>query len=155
MNTTAAGPASNIAKYDAAALSPTALQRILARVRYDGDCWIWTGSISVRGYGVLTVDSVTLYAHRLAYRVGKGALIEGLVLDHLCRTPACVNPMHLEQVTSAVNTERGLGNGSKKVCSKGHEFTGPNLREWTDKRGYTRRYCIACVNYRNAARKAA
>ena len=28
-------------------------------------------------------------------------------LDHLCRTPACVNPEHLESVTHRENTARG------------------------------------------------
>ena len=36
-----------------------------------------------------------------------GSIGDGLVIDHLCRNPRCVNPDHLEPVTTAVNTLRG------------------------------------------------
>lgn len=149
------GPSTNSAKYDLAATDSTVLQRILARVDYQGECWIWMGAQNDRGYAVTTVDGVTLYAHRLAYRVVRGPLIDGLVLDHLCRVPLCVNPMHTEQVTTAENTRRGDTNGNKHLCSKGHEYAGDNLRRWTDKLGRTRRYCIQCTNDRNKAWRAA
>ena len=151
-NVTVAGPITNSAKYDKVAEDSTNLQRALARVRYEpSGCWIWTGASNDRGYPVMVIDSVTLYAHRVTYRIVRGPIAEGLTIDHLCRVPACINPMHLEQVTNAVNIARGDGNGRKKVCSKGHPYEGPNLRMWTDKRGYTRRYCVQCTNDRNLA----
>ena len=36
-------------------------------------------------------------------------LTDDEVVDHLCRRPACWNPTHLEAVTMALNTARGLG----------------------------------------------
>lgn len=152
-NATVVGPITNSAKYDRIAADSTYLQRVLARVRYEpSGCWVWPGASNDRGYPVIGIDSTTLYVHRLTYRIARGPLVDGLTIDHLCRNPSCVNPMHLEQVTSAVNTARADGNSRKKFCSKGHPYDGPNLRTWTDARGYTRRYCVQCTNDRNRAR---
>ena len=46
------------------------------------------------------------YAHRLAYVKAKGAIPEGLTIDHLCRVRNCVNPEHLEAVTFLENIRR-------------------------------------------------
>lgn len=75
--------------------------------RYDNSsrgCWIWGGRTNAKGYGVFG-DNL---AHRLAYERAKGPIPSGRQIDHLCRTPACVNPAHLEAVAPAVNTRRGL-----------------------------------------------
>lgn len=66
------------------------------------------------------------YAHRLAYEGLVGPIPEGLQIDHLCRVRNCVNPEHLEPVTSRENTMRG-DNWSAKyakmtTCAKGHSF---------------------------------
>jgi hypothetical protein len=71
-------------------------------------CWEWTGA-RCRGYGMATSHTgKTVGAHRYAYQSLIGPIPEGLVLDHLCRNPGCVNPGHLEPVTSAENTRRGI-----------------------------------------------
>jgi hypothetical protein len=41
-------------------------------------------------------------------RDGYGSIPDGLELDHLCRVTSCVNPDHIEPVTSAENTRRGI-----------------------------------------------
>ena len=72
-------------------------------------CWIWRGKTDVVGYGRLRRDGRDWLAHRWVYERLVGGLDSRLVLDHLCRTPSCVNPSHLEQVTDAVNVRRGAG----------------------------------------------
>jgi len=37
-----------------------------------------------------------------------GPIPAGHDIDHLCRTPPCCNPTHLEVVRRAVNTQRGM-----------------------------------------------
>ena len=46
------------------------------------------------------------YAHRFAYEQAKGAIPDGLEIDHLCRNRRCVNPDHLEAVTHQENQRR-------------------------------------------------
>ena len=70
-------------------------------------CWIWQGSKTPNGYGVLTDNGRRTTAHRVYYEREHGPIPVGLHLDHLCRQHDCVNPGHLEPVPCAVNIRRG------------------------------------------------
>lgn len=98
--------------------------------RDDNGCWIWTGSLR-RGYGSIGGDDgKRKFAHRALYEILVGPIPDGLKLDHLCRTLACVNPAHLEPVTQAENVRRGKRGvlwEPKAHCRRGHEYTGANL----------------------------
>lgn len=83
--------------------------RLMAKVRVVDGCWIWTGARNKAGYGVIGAGrrgDGTVLAHRLSYEIHKGAIPEGLHLDHLCVTPARVRPEHLEAVTQQENNRR-------------------------------------------------
>ena len=71
-----------------------------------GPCWLWTGSDNGHGYGLMRHATGNYYVHRLSYELAKGTISDGLEIDHLCRTTRCVNPDHLEPVTTAVNHYR-------------------------------------------------
>jgi hypothetical protein len=75
---------------------------------YKTPCWIWQLALSDDGYGQVTVDTRHLQAHRFYYEQRFGPIPDGLLLDHLCRVRCCVNPDHLEPVSTLVNTRRGL-----------------------------------------------
>lgn len=97
-------------------------------------CWLWLGYLLPAGYGKIgcLVDGRwrTLYAHRVGYELHRGHIPKGLDLDHLCRTPCCVNPWHLEPVTARENVRRSKApaalNAGKTHCKRGHEFTPEN-----------------------------
>lgn len=113
------------------------IARRLANVKRDGDCIIWQGAPNNMGYGKVSVQNDPTApgreeaAHRWFYKRLRGPIPEGMVLDHLCRRPLCVNPDHLEPVTLAENTRRGalargfLGN--RTHCGNGHEWVPENL----------------------------
>ena len=117
-----------------------------------GPCWIWTASLNHAGYGWFWYDGRARLAHRVAYEALIGPIPAGLEPDHLCWTPACVNPHHLEPVTRAENAKRGntgLIPGAlvaarmraKTHCPQGHEYSGDNL--YLSPKGY--RSCRTCT----------
>lgn len=126
---------------------PTADERFWSKVNKTSTCWLWTGQ-SRSGYGLFSWGSRDTLssecAHRHAYRLIKGSIPDGMVLDHLCRIPLCVNPDHLEPVTLGENVLRGIGtsaiNKRKTHCVNGHEFTPENTR--IGRTGH--RACRAC-----------
>jgi hypothetical protein len=71
-------------------------------------CWVWLNTLDPAGYGTMHRDHKMLRAHRVYYERAKGPIPDDLPLDHLCRVRPCVNPDHLEPVTVAENTRRGL-----------------------------------------------
>lgn len=70
--------------------------------------------------------------------------------DHLCRVRHCVRPEHLELVTNAENTRRGLSVALKTHCKNGHPWIPENLRK-----GPRQNHCKLCERDRNRARYAA
>lgn len=139
--------------------------------RYDvaaNGCWIWRPPIARNGYGVLSGhDGVRpMAAHRVAYELLVGPISEGMEIDHLCRTPVCVNPAHLEPVTHAENMRRyhqwrraaGGYQFPFTHCLRGHEYTAENTYIPPSRpRYYQCRQCIrdAARRYKERRKKAA
>jgi HNH endonuclease len=110
-----------------------ALARLLRSCRFEGDCWIWTGSACTGGYGHLRLGGwrhyrprQTILVHRLSYELHKGSIPDGLTIDHLCRQRRCFNPNHLDAVTMRENTMRSDAvtavHARKTHCPAGHPY---------------------------------
>jgi len=107
---------------------------IIARIAvedrgYDTPCWIWQLSATADGYaqGLVPGRKSPGAMHRPSYEAFVGPIPDGLCIDHLCRVKTCVNPDHLEAVTSRENTLRGLSAIPHSHCRNGHEMTEDNI----------------------------
>lgn len=102
-------------------------------------CHLWMGMIFNGGYGRMWIKDKQFMVHRVAYFLNYGSIPEKLVIDHLCNTPSCVNPQHLEAKTQKENglraqTSLTTQNYQKTHCKRGHEFTIENTRITSDGR---------------------
>jgi HNH endonuclease len=136
-----------------AVLGEPYFSRFWAKVEKTETCWLWHGSTSSCGYGCFTIrstnyPSIVLSTHRMMYWMTYGRIPEGLEIDHLCRVRHCLNPLHLEAVTSRVNVLRGESssakNAAKTHCLRGHAFDNEN----TYIRHCGHRMCRACARQR-------
>ena len=123
--------------------------------RYEVDangCWLWTRAVYVHrgGYGAVTVHGSPWRAHRLSYELLVGPIPDGMVLDHLCNVTRCVNPEHLEPVTSHENTLRAAARITH--CPQGHEYSEENTYWMPKSSGKVTRVCLICRRARDRVR---
>ena len=130
------------------------IDRLLYRTSTSPDgCWIWQGCRDEYGYGEIGMGGdagPTRKVHRVTYEHFVGPIPDGLTIDHLCRTPSCVNPEHLEPVPLAVNVRRGWAARPHRIagtCRNGHDMTPENTTSGKNR-------CRECARERNRAYKA-
>jgi hypothetical protein len=155
--------------------------RYVSRQEDRDACWVWCGWTTPKGYGKVQLDDGRwVGAHRVAYILERGEIGEGLTLDHLCRTPPCVNPWHLEPVTNAENIRRGIRPQQRRArlaamsigracgyrksrgprpprppqshCRLGHPMSADNVRLMPSKKLGTARLCRECCRIRERRR---
>ena len=131
-------------------MTDEAFARFVDKTLVGDGCWEWQASTDRKGYGHMRVGGVLHKAHRLSYEHFVGPIRSGLVMDHLCRNPPCVNPLHLEPVTYQVNALRGFGPSAQHArrvdCINGHPLIPT---PW-----HRGRYCKICASNRTRAMRA-
>lgn len=101
-------------------------------VEDENGCFVWQRA-TTSGYGRIKRPggrSGMMPAHRAAYELRVGPIPPGMVIDHLCRNRACINPEHLEVVTNRENILRGVSSAAQRArkthCPKGHPYDEAN-----------------------------
>ena len=110
------------------------LNRLLQHISFKDDaqnCWIWTGNTPGE-YGQAWLNKKRMPAHVAIYTLLVGTVPKGLQLDHVvCKRKTCVNPSHMEPVTSLINNRRRSGLYQDKTgtwcCKSGHKLEGYNI----------------------------
>jgi len=125
-------------------LTSADVKRFWSKVKRGAACWEWQAGKS-GGYGYFSVGGRRgrmIQAHRISYELSRGEIPAGREIDHLCRNRACVNPEHLDLVTSPENTRRAMGHRvylRPPRCKHGHLFDEANTYWWGGMR-----QCRAC-----------
>lgn len=109
-------------------LSSSDIVRFWKKVNKDGDCWEWTTSVDLRGYGLFSIqdDSIGKHrlhrAHRVSYFLATGINPDSLNVCHSCDNPRCVKPAHLWLGTLRDNSIDCWKKGRSKLPR--HEIIG-------------------------------
>lgn len=143
----------NHAAQEAAGLTGRTGERFWGKVNKTETCWLWTGAIDSNGYGMFRLaTSAGVRAHTLSWVHAHGPVPDGLELDHLCRVRHCLNPAHLEPVTSGENTRRGTiaAVNTERAARRTHCVNG---HPWDEENTYVVkakgwRMCRACARER-------
>jgi hypothetical protein len=125
-------------------------EKLAARIAVDPEsgCWVAAGPRDRNGYARIGDQGL----HRVVYTMLAGPIPPGLVLDHVkargCIWNCCVNPAHLEPVTTRTNILRGTSfaavNFAKTNCGRcGEPYDLINCYVW-----HGRRDCRACIRRR-------
>lgn len=120
-----------------------------------GQCWRWQGSHWDHGRPVLNRTRVY---HIIWSRWTGQPWPTGLVAHHLCETPWCINPMHIQPLTATEhNRTHGKGGdwgqAAKERCPAGHDYDEKNT--YITPRGDRNcRKCCAIAQRRYRERKA-
>lgn len=80
------------------------VDRLIRRLQWEGDCWVWVGYTMPKGYGVIgNGHGKQKLTHRVAYELFVKPIPEGKIVMHTCDNPPCCNPKHLQLGSIAEN----------------------------------------------------
>lgn len=101
-------------------------------------CFLWIAAFGRDGYGLVRRSNPRRMqaAHRFAFELANGSIPDDLQIDHLCRVTSCVNPRHMEVVTTQENSHRRI---YSPVCLK---CGGPFIQRKSE--GSFSRRCRPC-----------
>ena len=78
------------------------------------DCWEFPTKKKTARYGHLTVNYKNWLAHRYAYFLEHGEILDGMYVCHKCDNPDCCNPAHLFLGTPSDNAKDCIAKGRSR-----------------------------------------
>lgn len=99
--------------------------------RAGSECWLWTGSKTHFGYGIMHIGPDAWVVHRISWVIHFGEIPPGLYVLHRCDVPNCVRPSHLWLGTYTDNNQDCLRKGRrimpKGECVASSKLTGEDV----------------------------
>jgi hypothetical protein len=96
--------------------------RFWAKVQKTDGCWLWTDTLTDKGYGKISVKTNGKWkpdlAHRVSYELHYGSIPSGLHVCHQCDNPQCVRPDHLFLGTNDDNIQDKMNKGRQMRGTK-------------------------------------
>jgi len=91
-------------------------RRNILNNNYLTPCWIYTGCLTKKGYGVITIVRRNLPVHVLSFMIFKSNEYNyKLWVLHKCDIRSCFNPEHLYQGTNSNNMKDMWKRGRRKI----------------------------------------
>ena len=88
---------------------------------YESGCWIWTGTVTSKGYPVARGTTTSTTAARREWERENGPVPEGYVLTADCGTRLCVRPSHHSPVTQTeVRYRTGVSKLNESLANRAY-----------------------------------
>ena len=105
-----------------------------------GECLIWTGRATPKGYGQISDSGKRVYVYRWVFEREHGAIPEGMEIDHVGGNPRCCEIDHLRVVTRSQNNENWINPNSNNTSGYRDVFLRKSSMRWFVRVGHQGKY---------------